>query len=136
MPSTKTKALPKTLAAAADELYNTMQARYALQKQIKVMEERETALEMHLINNLPKSEATGVTGKFARATIKPKVRPNVIDWDAFYAEILKKAKKEPGYWSLLQRRVGNAAIEEMWAAGKTVPGVERFNYKTVSINKV
>jgi hypothetical protein len=55
----------------------------------------------------------------------------VEDWDKFYA-FIRKTKN----FGLLQRRAGDAAIQELWDAGKTVPGVSTFNVVTVSVNKV
>ena len=39
-------------------------------------------------------------------------------------------------FDLLQRRLSDAAVKEMWQDGQSVPGVEPFNVITVSINKV
>ncbi len=120
--------LPKTLAACADEYYTVMQERLKLQRQVDELKKRETLLAEHLIQNLPKSDATGVAGKLARVTVVNKIRPEVEDWDALYGYIVKQSKKDPGVWALLQRRVGDAAVQEVWNAGKEVPGVKPFTY--------
>ena len=128
--------LPKTLAACADEYYTVMQERLKLQRQADELKKRETQLAEHLIQNLPKSDATGVAGKVARVTVTTKVRPEVQDWDALYAYIHTRAKKDPGVWSLLQRRVGDAAVQEIWDAGKDVPGVKPFQYPKLSYSAI
>lgn len=123
--------LPKTLALCADELYKTREARLALQKQVDELTSRESAIKEHLINNLPKSDASGVAGKLARVTIVTKVIAQVKDWDKLYAYI-----KKNNAFEFLQRRLTDTAIKERWDNGKEVPGVEPFNAVTVSINKV
>ena len=123
--------MPKTLAACADAYYTTMQERLALQKKVDALKAQETAIAEHLIQNLPKSDATGVSGKAARVFITMKTRAQVTNWDKFYGYILKSANKDPGAWSLLQKRVGEEAVNEIWAAGKKIPGVEPFQYPKV-----
>lgn len=131
MPSDKKFKFPKTMGACADRLYELREKRLGEQKKVDVIEEEEKALKEHLIQNLPKSEASGVAGKVARVTVVTKVIPQVEDWDKFYAHIKKK-----GEFDLMQRRVSDTAVKERWDAGKQVPGVKTFNALTVSINKV
>jgi hypothetical protein len=130
------KALPKTLAACADEMYRVRHERYALQKQVDELKARETALGEELINKLPKSQASGIAGKIANAKIESKTVYLAKDWDAIRAHILKNHKKQPGVWSLLQLRLGEAACKEMFEAGVKVPGVEREDIPRVSLTKV
>lgn len=103
----------------------------AEQKKVDEIAAEETALKNHIIENLPKSEASGVAGKLARVTVVTKQVPQVKDWDAFY-----KYVKKTGSFDLMQKRLTDAAIKERWEAGKEVPGVEHFNAVSVSINKV
>lgn len=122
---------PKTMGACADRLYELRQKRLEEQKKVDLIEAEEKALKEHIIQNLPKSEASGVAGKLARVTIVTKVVPQVKDWDAFY-----KYVKKTGQFDLMQRRINDGAIKERWEAGKEIPGVEHFQAVTVSINKV
>jgi hypothetical protein len=128
--------IPKQLAVCADLLYTTRQERLALSKQVQELEARESSLREHLIQNLPKSQALGITGKFANATIETKEVVSVTDWDALYDYIVKSVKKDPGAWSLLQRRVGDASIKALWASNVKVPGVEKMLIPQVSLRKV
>jgi hypothetical protein len=102
-----------------------------LQAEVKALEERESALREHIIQELPKSQAGGIAGKIARATITKKVVPRVTDWEAFEKFCLKQ--KTIGY---LQRRVNDSMVSEMWDNKKTVPGVEPYQTVGVSLNKV
>lgn len=123
--------IPSALGACADLLYTTRQDRLALQAQVKELEERESALKEHIIRELPKSQAGGIAGRVARATINQKVVPRVMDWEAFEKFVLKN--KTIGY---LQRRVNDAMVTELWDAGKTVPGVEQYTVVSVGLNKI
>lgn len=122
--------LPKTLAGCADLLYKTREKRLSEQKKIKELEDLEKALRDHLINNLPKSDATGVAGKVARVKIETETVPTVTDWDALYKHI-----KKTNSFEFLQRRVNASAVNERWAENKTVPGVGEFTVIKVSCVK-
>jgi hypothetical protein len=122
---------PKALGACADQLYEVREKRLLLSKQVDEFQAHEVALKEHLIQNLPKSEASGVAGKLCRVTVVSKPIPQVKDWDKFY-----KFVKKTGAFDLMQRRLSDTAVKERWEAGKEVPGVEHFNALTVSINKV
>lgn len=122
---------PKALGACADKLFELRNKRLAEQKKVDEIAAEESALKNHIIENLPKSEASGVAGKLARVTVVTRQVPQVKDWDAFY-----KYVKKTGSFDLMQKRLTDAAIKERWEAGKEVPGVEHFNAVSVSINKV
>lgn len=122
---------PKAMGACADRLYILRQERLAAQKKVADMEAEEKALKAYIIDNLPKSEASGVSGKVARVTVVTKVIPQVEDWNEFWSKFNKKRDMD-----LLQRRVNDAAVKARWEAGKEVPGVGHFNSVTISMNKV
>lgn len=122
---------PKALGACADKLFELRNKRLDMQKLVDEVEAEEKAYKNHLIENLPKSEASGVAGKLARITIVTKQIPQVKDWVAFHAHV-----KKSGNFDLLQKRLSDAAIKERWEEGKEVPGVEHFNVVSVSINRV
>ncbi len=123
--------LPKTLAECADLLYQKRLDRLAQQAIVDAMELEERDLREWIILQLPKSQATGVSGKVANAKIEQKVVPQVKDWDKLYAYI----KRTAGF-DLLNRAVNKKAVEARWLAKKDVPGVEAFNTLAVSCTKV
>lgn len=124
---------PKSLAACVDLLYKIRQERLAKDKEAAALKEKETALSEHLINNLPKSEASGIAGKVARVSIETKQIVTVTDWDKLYDYVVKNKKK--GAFALLQRRVSDSAVKEIWQAGKPVPGCSPFNVPVISLTK-
>lgn len=123
--------VPKSLAAAADALYDTKQQRLAAQNEIKPLGQFEKDLKDYLINNLPKSQAEGISGKMANAKIVRKEIPFVED----EKKILAFAKK-PGNEDLIKVSVNMEAVEARWEAGKAVPGVGKHTVVTVSSTKL
>lgn len=123
--------VPKTLGACADELYRVRQERAQLERQAAALQQREGQLRNHLIEKLPKSDAAGIAGHVARATVYSDPVPVLEDEKKFYAHLRKT-----GDFSLLQKRLATAAIEERWAAKQVVPGIGRFNAVKVSVEKL
>lgn len=123
--------IPKTLGRAADKLYEIKQERLALQKEVDALKADEHTLREHIINTLPKSQASGVAGKLCQVSIVKKGVPTVRDWDKLYKHI-----KKTGDFDLLQRRLSPPAVKERWEDQKKVPGVEQFQAVDVSINKL
>lgn len=127
---------PKSLAACADQLYSTREHRLALQKEADALAAQEAVLREHIINNLPKSNATGIAGRVARATIETKTVYQAKDWDAIHAYILKHQKKNPGVWALMNKALNAKTLKELAEAGTLVDGVESLDVKVVSLSKV
>ena len=133
---TVTFTAPKTLAECGDQLYSTREQRLALQKQVDELQAQETFLREHLINNLPKSNATGVAGKLVRVAIETKTVYQAKDWDLVRGYIKSTATKNPGVWGLLNKALNQATVKEIYESGKKVPGVDTLEVKVVSMNKI
>ncbi len=132
MATKKEYKFPKSLAVCADKYYQLREKRLAMQKEVEAVAEEERAYKNHLIDNVPKSEATGVQGKLARATIVTKEEPQVEDPEAF-RKYMNRTKR----WDLAYKlRPSAPGIRELWEEGKQVPGITKFNVVTVSLNKV
>ena len=136
--------LPVELAMCADLLYQTQQKRFEINKEVERLQSIETALKNKIIANLPKSQATGISGLIGKVSLTKKDTVQVKDWNVYYdflvsefnKEKRKKNGQEYGVFSLLQKRAGDTAIKERWAEGKIVPGTEKFTVVDVSITKV
>ncbi len=131
MAAKKTYKFPKTMGACADRLYLLKTKRAEAQRVADELKAEESALKEHVIETLPKSEASGVAGKVARVTVINKEVPQVSNWDLLYKHI-----KKTGQFELLGRRLSATAINERWEAGKEVPGVGHFKATTISLNKI
>ena len=125
--------IPKSLAACADALWKIKADRLAAQKIVDQFAAQESELREYLINNLPKSDATGVSGKLANVKIETKTVALVEDWDKFYTYVVKNYKK--GSFALLQRRLNSSAVQEIWENHKEVPGVGAMRVPVISLTK-
>ena len=123
--------LPKTLAQCADQAYQKRAERLEVQREATAIGEEEKQLKEHLIQNLPKSQASGVSGKVANAKIEKKNVPQIVDKKKLLAHV-----KKTGDWDLLTIGVNTAAVEERWEQKKKVPGVDSFQVIKVSLTKV
>jgi hypothetical protein len=122
--------MPKTFGACADLLYETREKRLAVSKQVEALEKEESEIRAYLIDNLPNAD-TGAAGKLARVERYTKVVPKAEDWEKVYGWV-----KKTGRFDLLQRRLNDKAVAEMWENKKTVPGVEPFTVVAISLKKV
>ena len=123
--------IPKTLGGCADLLYITKQERLKAQKIVDALKANESALKAHIIDTLPKSNASGIAGKIARVTVVTKQIAQIKDWPKFYAYV-----KRYDAFDLLQKRLAQPAVKLRWEDGKKVAGVESFINVEVSMNKV
>jgi hypothetical protein len=126
--------IPTTLARCADLLYTTKAKRLELEGEVEKLKDQETALKNHLINELPKDDASGISGAVARAVIKSKSKPKFIK-DTGFDDAWEWARNNDAP-EIFQRRLNEAAVSERWAAGEEIPGIELFHYKDVSLTKV
>lgn len=123
--------IPKSLGACADLYFTLKEQRLAKEKEAAEIQKQESFVKEHLINSIPKSEATGVAGKLARVSVVVKPEPRVEDEEKFRAYVSKNKR-----WDLMTKAINRAAIKEMWEAKKTVPGIGSFEVVTLSCNKV
>lgn len=123
---------PRKMGACADKLYELRQKRLDMQKAVDEVAAEERALKQHIIDTLPKSEASGVAGAVARVTVVIKEEPQIKDQEAF-RKFMNRSKRFDLAYKL---RPSAPAIRELWEEGKEIPGVEKFNVVTVSLNKV
>ena len=124
---------PQELGEKADEFFNKKTERLAADKVAKALKEEESTLEALLISELRAASITSIGGKKVKASIpvEPDYVPAVNDWAKVQAEIIAT-----GDFSLLEKRIGRAAVKERWENGETVPGVEKFPVYKLSIEKV
>lgn len=126
--------IPRTPAQAADMYYEVRQRRYSAKKLVDALQAQETLLGNLFINVLPKDDATGVSGKVAHARVENKVTVHVASWEELQAYVARTRSK--GGFALMQRRVNEAAVKEIWEAGKKVPGTEEYKVPVVRVTKL
>lgn len=120
-----------SVAALADAYGAYREQRLICDKQAAAVKERESACSAALIEHLPKSDATGAAGKSWLARVVTKPKAVLDDFDALWTWATKNKRSD-----MLQRRLNEAAVKELWDAGKAVPGVGKIEVATVSLSKV
>ena len=123
--------LPASIGLCADLYAETRQLRLAMEKVVKEVKEREAEVRDHIINNLSKSDDTGAAGKKYRAQIVVKAVPQLNSWEKFTQYV-----QENGRFDLMQKRLSDKAVTDIWEEGGDVPGVMKFNAVSVSITKI
>lgn len=122
---------PKTAGACADKFYELREKRLAAEKIAAAIESEEKAFKAHLIDTIPKSDATGVAGKLCRVSVVVKAVPQVKDWDAFHKYVQKN-----NAWDMLGKTISKEAITSRLDDKKKLPFIEMFNTVSLSVNKL
>lgn len=122
--------IPKKLGACADLLYDLRAEKAELSRQIREIESVEKEVKEYIINNLPKSDLTGVSGAKARVSVVSKEIPVVTSWEDLYEYI-----QETSNFHILGRRIIDKAVREIQET-EEVPGIGSFNVISVSCTKV
>jgi hypothetical protein len=155
MSKEKTFKVPASLGACTDMILTLREEKARRQREVDVFEVQLTMLEDALIRKLPADDADGVVGKIAKAIIVTKVIPTVeaeAGWEKVYtyllegaietakhkrlsARALAKHLAQHAAFDLLQKRLNTRAISDRWEAKEAIPGIARFNKKTVSVTK-
>lgn len=123
--------LPKSMGACADAWHEVNKLRLAMDKEVKVVKDRETEIKQHIIDTLSVKDDTGAAGKFYRAQIKTEEQPIVEDWEDLYDFVVDEDR-----FDLLGKSLGTKAAKEMHAAGEKIPGVGKMIVKKLSITKL
>lgn len=121
------------LSALADKYWTTRQDRLAADKVAAELKTKESKFEAQLIAEMREQKLTAVGGQRVRLTIPttPDYVPTVETWQDLYDYIVEHKD-----FSLLEKRVGKAAVKERWDQGETVPGVTKFPVYKLSKSEV
>jgi hypothetical protein len=123
--------IPRSIGRTADLYNDVRQLRLAMEKEAEKVKARETELREYIIANLSKSDDTGAAGLRYRAQIVSKDVPRAMDWAKVHAFI-----RDNDRFDLLQKRLGEKAVMDMWEQGEAIPGVEVVKVPDVSITKI
>lgn len=137
MPTVKKEALtkapkkPASLGVQIDAIFKTREELRALQEQEKEVEARIREQELVLMETMEREGVDRSTGKLATVSISETLTGNVVDWDVFWAFVFKTKAAH-----LLQRRISDPAVRELFETKGAVPGVEPFKKRKLNIRKV
>lgn len=119
------------LGALIDALWQKREEKKRAAEVVTKIEEEIALQEEALLARLEAEGTDAAKGKLASVSVGSSVVGNVTDWDAFWAFIFKKK-----YTHLLQRRLSDPAIRELFEAGTKVPGIEPFTKKRLNVRTV
>jgi hypothetical protein len=122
---------PPPIGLQIDALYKLKEELRAHQEKEKEIQARITVAETGLMETMESQHVDKSTGKLATVSISETVTGNVVDWDRFWAYIFKTKQSQ-----LLQRRVSDPAIRELFETKGQVPGVEPFTKKRLNVRKL
>ena len=130
--ATTAKAAPKarvaSVGAVIDQLWGYREQKRKLEADVKEVEGKIKEIEDQLMERLGAEGLEKATGTKASVSVTSSQSADVQDWDAFYPYIAKNK-----FWHLLQRRVSDPAVRELWEQGKKVPGVVPFTKKRINL---
>ena len=98
-----------------------------LNKQLKDLNVCKDALEKKLYELMATAGISRASNGVATVSIGTEVVFNATDWDAVYAHV-----QSTGDFSIMHRRLSNAAIREIASAGGAVPGTEAVEMQKVN----
>lgn len=120
-----------TVGALIDSMSNVRDERRELEAKSKALKDEYDALELQLMELLDSQDTRKGEGKRASASISESIIPNVVDWDSFYAYIIKNK-----FTHLLQRRPSTEACRELFETKGKIPGVEPFTKRTINLRSL
>lgn len=129
--TTKSTAPKPTLGATIDSLWALREEKRRLDAQTKTVEAQIKALETSMFELLDAQDTRTAEGKCASVSINEAVVANVEDWDSLWPWIAKNK-----FFHLVQKRVSDPGMRELWALGKVVPGVQPFTKRTLSLKSL
>lgn len=131
----KTSVKPKTKAlsvgAQIDALHELREKKRVLDSQVKEIEAQIADATEALMEKLKTEGLDKSTGKKATVSVSENIVGNVKDWDVLWAYILKTKQTH-----LLQRRLSDPAVRELFEIKGSVPGVEPFVKRTLNLRAV
>lgn len=118
-------------AALVDMYIRTRAARLKSQQETTKLEEEEKNLKRLLIEIAIASKVISLGGSVGVVNYRRNFKPKVEDWDLVYGYISKH-----GAFELLQKRLGEKAVEERWEDSIAIPGIVKFPVDDLTISGV
>lgn len=123
--------LPKSIGRRADLLHDVRELRLLMEKEAETIKARETEIQESIINELSSGSDTGASGLRYRVQVKKETKPQIADWKELTGYILENDR-----FDLLQKRLGEKAVADLWESGVTVPGIAKVHVPKLSLTKI
>jgi len=121
---------PLTTSAIIAKLAEVRDEKRRIKEREKELIDEWRTLEMELLIRLDEQGMLKASTGIGTASITEVVLPQVTDWDAVYEHI-----KVTGDFYLLQKRPAAAAFRELLESGETIPGMEAYTKRSISLRK-
>lgn len=128
---TRTKPAALTLGAASDKVWQLREDKRELDKKVKAIEAEIATLTENIFEMLDAQDTRKAEGKKASISVNYTEVGNVTDWEAFWPYVAKNK-----FFHLIQKRVSDPGLRELWALGKKTPGVVPFTKRSLSITSL
>jgi hypothetical protein len=123
--------LTATLGGAIDHAHALREEKRAAEKVVKEIEERIAAHNEILFARMDEAATTKGEGQKASASITTATVANVTDWEALWPWIAKTKN-----FHVVQKRLSDPAVRELWDLKKTLPGVQPFSKRTLNLRSL
>jgi hypothetical protein len=120
-----------TIGDKIDKLFKLREDKRKLEAKIKAITDDINDTEIELMEHMDKEGTSIGKGTKASVSITSSVKPNVQDWDLYYAYIHKNK-----YYHLLERRPSVTACRELFETKGKIPGVIPFVQRRINLRKV
>ena len=123
----------RTLSVISDDIMKRNIEIKRLNALVKIEESARDLLDTEIIGVAEKQGLEVGGGAISKFKISESTVPQSggDKWDLFYAYMAKNK-----YWHLLDKRLSVTGCRELWAMGKTIPGVEKFTKKKVTVTEL
>lgn len=123
IPSSHLPDLVAAYIAARDE-------RLAIDKKAAELKEYEEGLKDTIIAKFREGEINALGAANGLVKMSTLIEPVALDWPVLWKHI-----QDTGDFSLLHKRLTNAAVKEQWEAGVMIPGVGKTTIYKLSVSK-
>lgn len=107
-----------SIGSKIDALHDLREEKRKYEQKISEITETMNLAEADLLKQMQKENVDKATGKKATVSVSESIKPNVEDWDRFYAYIFKNK-----YTHLLERRPSVTGCRELFESKRVIPGV-------------
>ena len=124
--------MPVSLGNLADELYAKNAEIAQANAHVKDLEREKREIEAALLQAMDLANTTAVRGTEAAVSINEVIRPNIQDFDALAAFVLRKKALH-----LFERRISATTYREMRESMKRdIPGLSEYTQRRLNVRKV
>jgi hypothetical protein len=119
------------IGAKIDQLHKLREKKRALEEQVNAVSHEMALIEAALMEQMDSEGVSKSTGHLATVSISDSIKPNIEDWDAFYAYIHRNK-----YYHLLERRPSVTGCRELLETKGKIPGVVPFTQRKLNLRSI